>query len=675
VASPIATDSALPARDLLAREKILLQQARLGQSVRLRYLIVAVTGIIELVGIVTGAFTTPWPVFFVLWVLALAVNFAVDMARRNGWRREWHFTAMLVLDTLFIGAHAMAVRQFAYLGLLFFIVAAQGYSLGLPRAARFQLLLGCIVYPVSRVGGLWLLHSRLSAASIGAIVVETICLGGLGWVAISAPIRFTKRLRRTRHALDVLSEGAFDTRLPVGSVDDLDFLAASFNHTAEALAQSAAQLMEQEAQLRELHKLEAVGRLAGGIAHDFNNIHTVVLANLELASSEIPASSPAHADVQEAVRATRTAADLTQQLLAFGRKQILRPEILDLRTAVDGISPVIARLAGTNIRVVTELATVPCLTRADASQLMQALLNLATNARDAMQAASGTLTITVAPGDLQAARARGAFVLDDPSRQLRSSGARADAASGEVAEEWVMLSVRDTGAGMDADTLVRVFEPFFSTKGIGLGSGLGLATVQGIVAQSGGIIAVESVPGSGTTFSIYLPAVHAAAPALPRVARPATTPSKGAPMLERSADRNVGVVLLVEDEPTVRISTRRILERAGYQVVEAADGVEALKRFASRESGKDESGPPVQILVTDLMMPNLGGAELATQLRTHRPDLPIILMSGYSEDAVLGDGMTIPDAVFIGKPPQRHELVAAMARLLRRGPPLEEAVA
>jgi CheY-like chemotaxis protein len=163
-------------------------------------------------------------------------------------------------------------------------------------------------------------------------------------------------------------------------------------------------------------------------------------------------------------------------------------------------------------------------------------------------------------------------------------------------------------------------------------------------------------------------------PVLQRAARADTTPSKGAAMLERSADRNAGVVLLAEDEPTVRISTRRILERAGYQVVEAADGVEALKRFSSRESG-DESGPAVQILVTDLMMPNLGGADLAAQLRTIRPDLPVILMSGYSEDAVLGDGMTIPDAVFIGKPPQRHELVAAMARLLRREPPTKEAVA
>jgi signal transduction histidine kinase/CheY-like chemotaxis protein len=559
----------------------------------------------------------------------------VDITRRRGWQRDWHFWAMLALDTLLMGANALAAGRLAYLSIPFFIVVALGHSLGLPRAARVQLLLACIVYPLACTGGLWLEHTRLTMADAGRIAMETICLGGLGWLAITGPIRFTDRLRRARHALDVLSTGVFDTRLPTGALDDIGFLAVSFNRAAEALAEAEGLLATREAELRQLHRIEAIGQLAGGVAHDFNNHLTVVLANLELASTEIPSSSPAHADIQEAARATRNAAELTQQLLAFGRKQILKPETIDVRAAVRELAPMIGRLVGANVRVATELAPAPCFASADASQLAQVLLNLATNARDAMGTTGGTLTIAV--------------------------GAE---------EDHVVLRVRDTGAGMDAATAARIFEPFFTTKGVGMGNGLGLATVHGIVAQSGGTVAVESAPGRGTTFTIRLPAVSAPVATSQRAKLgEIITPSRSFPQLERSVDRNAGVVLLVEDEPTVRISTRRILERAGYQVVEAADGLDALKRFASRESGAEgEGGPPVQILVTDLMMPNLGGAELAARLRMTRPDLPVILLSGYSEDAVLAEGAPLPGAVFIGKPPQRHELVAAMAELLRREP-------
>ena len=651
----------LPPRDLLSREKALVQQARLGQSVRLRYLVIGTVQCMGVIGYATGAFTTPWYLFFVFGPLSLASNVALDITRRRGAHRDWHFWAMMGLDTLLMAGNTMAVGRLGYLGIPFFLLVATGHSLGLPRAARIQIVLACLIYPFARAGGLLLDGASLTLAAAGVIGVETICLAVLGWLAIIGPIRFTVRLRRARRALDELSTGAFETRLPAGALDDIGFLAVSFNRAAEMLAETRTQLVEQERELRQVHKLEAVGRLAGGVAHDFNNYLTVVLANLELASTELPATSPAHADIREAVRATRGAAELTQQLLAFGRKQILKPEIVDLRATVEELSPVLSRLVGPRIHIATDFAPTPCLTRADASQLAQVVLNLATNARDAMTGSAGTLTITVRPEGIETARSSGAFrIVDAPVRLRREV---------DPTRDWVMLSVRDTGAGMDADTLARVFEPFFTTKEIGRGNGLGLATVHGIVAQSGGAVAVESTRGVGTTFSIYLPAAPAASVRqLPRGDR-VITPSRAFPKLESSAERSLGVVLLVEDEAPVRVATRRILERAGYQVLEAADGQQALACFASREPGGDDAGRSrVQILVTDLIMPNIGGIELATRLRATRPDLPVILLSGYSAAALGDDGLALPGARFISKPPQRHELAEAIAGMLNGDP-------
>ena len=402
-----------------------------------------------------------------------------------------------------------------------------------------------------------------------------------------------------------------------------------------------------EEQLRQSQKLEALGRLAGGIAHDFNNLLTAILSNAEFALAALPDDVPARADVQEIRSATRRAADLVRQLLAFSRQQVLQPCLLDLNEVVSDAERMLRRLVHGNVTVLTSLSAEPGLVRADRSQLEQVLVNLVVNARDAMPA-GGALFLQTAP------------VQVDAERAVRHDGLQPGS--------YVQLTVRDTGGGMDAATLAQVFDPFFTTKA-GMGTGLGLATVYGIVRQSGGAIEVESTPGAGSTFTILLPRVVSEELREPRAAatgdlaaaigaaEPAVAAAPAAPPTAPSP--TPAVVLLTEDEAAVRTATRRMLERSGFRVLEAADGHEALQLW-------DVHGTDVSLLVTDMVMPGMDGQALADRLRGARPDLPVLYMSGFTETPLSSLDATDsgPRARFLAKPFELSELVSRVWELV-----------
>ncbi|HEU4628759.1 MAG TPA: PAS domain S-box protein [Gemmatimonadaceae bacterium] len=370
-----------------------------------------------------------------------------------------------------------------------------------------------------------------------------------------------------------------------------------------------------EAQLRQSQKMQAVGQLAGGVAHDFNNLLTVVRAHTQFAVEALPPASPAREELAVVDRATNRAAELTQQLLAFGRKQLLQPRVLDLNATIRGVAAMLRRLISENITVVTHLAPELSPVLADPGQLEQVLVNLVVNARDAMPD-GGRLLVETAE-----------TVLDE--HDVRH--AAADLAPGR----YVRLVVRDTGTGMDEATQARVFDPFFTTKEPGKGTGLGLATVYGIVSQSGGGIWVESAPGYGTTFEICLP-VHRATGEGPAVRRSG----------ESAVDdcrRGSETVLLVEDDASVRRLVRRLLAREGYTVVEARHGAHALEVAAA-------GSQPFDLVITDMVMPEMSGRALVERLAADRPALRAIFMSGYTDDPRLQRGLPVSDAAFIPKP-------------------------
>jgi PAS domain S-box-containing protein len=363
-----------------------------------------------------------------------------------------------------------------------------------------------------------------------------------------------------------------------------------------------------EDQLLQSQKMEAVGRLAGGIAHDFNNLLGVILGYGDLLLRRIDEPS-LRAKLEQIVKAGERASVLTRQLLAFSRKQVLEPRVLDLNSLVTEMDTMLRRLIGEDIHLVTVVDGALGRVRADPGQLEQVLMNLVVNARDAMPA-GGRLTIETANVDP-----------DQPY-----SAEQASVRSGPQ----VMLAVSDTGSGMDAETRRRIFEPFFTTKRPGQGTGLGLATVYGIVKQSGGHIEVYSELGQGTSFKIYLPRVDQEAEAITAVTK--TPPARGAE-----------TVLLVEDEDALRELARQVLEGHGYTVLEARSGVAALE-LAETHAG------PIHLLVTDVVMPQMPGRELAEQLAVRLPALRVLFMSGYAEQAVLRHGVLGEGTAFIQKP-------------------------
>ncbi len=378
-----------------------------------------------------------------------------------------------------------------------------------------------------------------------------------------------------------------------------------------------------EEQLRQAQKMEAVGRLAGGVAHDFNNLLTVIGGHVELMLEELPADDPLREDLREVQRAAKSAAGLTRQLLAFSRQEVIEPQVLSLDDAVSATAKMLRRMVGEDITIEIRSGAEPVFVRADPGQLDQILMNLAVNARDAMPD-GGKIVVETGAVELDA----------DFSAMHRPM----------PPGPYAKLSFSDSGHGMDAETREHLFEPFFTTKASGHGTGLGLATVYGIVKQANGHIWVISERGAGTTFTVYLPAVHPETLAGGEGATPASAPG-------------AGVILLVEDDAAVRTMTQRVLERSGFTVLEAADGPSALA-LAARRPGS------IHLLLTDVVMPGMRGPELARQIAALRPALRTLFMSGYTGDLALRHGIMEEGVPYLQKPFTPTTLVAKIREVL-----------
>jgi two-component system cell cycle sensor histidine kinase/response regulator CckA len=378
--------------------------------------------------------------------------------------------------------------------------------------------------------------------------------------------------------------------------------------TARKQAEEA--LHRSEEQLRQSQKMEAVGKLAGGVAHDFNNLLTAINGHSELALRRLHPDDPIYRKLEGIKRAGERAAGLTRQLLAFSRKQIMQPKVLDLNQVIFEMNKMLQPLIGEDIDLFTKLTPDLGKVKADPGQIEQVLLNLTVNSRDAMPR-GGKLTIETAN-----------VYLDEDYAGLHSS---------VVPGRYVMLAVSDTGCGMNAETRERIFEPFFTTKEVGKGTGLGLSTVYGIVKQSGGNVWVYSEVGRGTTFKVYLPCIDTRA----------EEPEQGADDNRMMAGTET--VLLVEDEEMVREMAREILRESGYQVLEARHGQEALL-VAEQHHG------PIHVMLSDVVMPQMSGRELAEQLSPRRREMKVLYMSGYTDDAIVHHGVLDEGMAFIEKP-------------------------
>jgi two-component system cell cycle sensor histidine kinase/response regulator CckA len=379
-----------------------------------------------------------------------------------------------------------------------------------------------------------------------------------------------------------------------------------------------------ELQFRQAQKMEAVGRLAGGVAHDFNNILTVISGNAELLLDAMMASDPRREEVDQIRKAADSATVLTRQLLAFGRQQVIEPRLVVLGEALTATKRMLDRLIGEDIDLELRLTTARCDAHIDPGQLEQMILNLVVNARDAMPT-GGKLTIGL----------EATTVDEDHARQYWPATPGA----------YAVISVSDTGEGMDVATRERIFEPFFTTKEVGKGTGLGLASVYGAVKQSGGFIAVYSEPSIGTTFRIYLPLVdpNSSASTVPPDHRPAPTGHE--------------MILLVEDSNGVRDVARRALRAQGYTVVDTAGPMDAL--IVARRPGQR-----FDLLLTDVVMPQMSGRVLAERFKELHPNARVLYMSGYTDDAIVRHGVLTADMPYLQKPFSTHQLAARVREVL-----------
>jgi PAS domain S-box-containing protein len=382
-----------------------------------------------------------------------------------------------------------------------------------------------------------------------------------------------------------------------------------------------------EQQVIQAQKMEAVGRLAGGVAHDFNNILTAIGGYTDLLLADLAPDDPRREDVDEIHRAADRAAALTQQLLAFSRRQVLQPKVIDLNALVQNVEKLLRRLLGEDVILAAVLAPDAGRVRADPGQIEQVIVNLAVNARDAMPG-GGRLTIE--------------------TRNIELDAAYAAEHRAVIPGTYVSLAVSDTGTGMSSEVQAHMFEPFFTTKEVGKGTGLGLATVYGIVKQSGGSIWVYSELGHGTTFKVYLP----------RIDDPADPLTKVGP-IDAASLRGTETILLVEDEPAVRAVARQILTRHGYSVIEAHDGQAALTLV-------DATRPSIDLVLTDLVMPGMSGRNLADNLVRRFPKLRILYMSGYTDDAIVRHGMLESGLAYLQKPFRPDALVQKVWEVLKR---------
>jgi two-component system, cell cycle sensor histidine kinase and response regulator CckA len=376
-----------------------------------------------------------------------------------------------------------------------------------------------------------------------------------------------------------------------------------------------------EQQLQQAQKMEAIGQLAGGVAHDFNNLLGVIIGYSEIILNRIGRDSDTYKQAGEIMKAAERAASLTRQLLAFSRKQVLEPKMLNLNAVVVEVEKMLCRLIGEDISLQTSLDPMLSYVKADPGHIEQVIINLAVNGRDAMPR-GGKLTIGTS------------------NAKVEESYARVHPAV--IPGRFVMLAVSDTGSGMDAETQAHIFEPFFTTKAVGKGTGLGLATVYGVVKQSGGFISVHSELDAGTTFKIYLPQVGES---------PETTERRET---DTTDYRGSETILVVEDAEPLRELICTILQSYGYAVLSAEDGLEAL-RIANQQKH------PIHLLLTDVVMPGMNGLELSKRLTPLRPQMKVLYVSGYTDDAIVRHGILGPDVAMLQKP-FTHDILARKVR-------------
>jgi PAS domain S-box-containing protein len=428
--------------------------------------------------------------------------------------------------------------------------------------------------------------------------------------------------------------GLLTLKRPDGTSIDIDMTVAPLRDAANAIGGSVAVARDVsheralELQLAQAQRMEAVGRLAGGIAHDFNNILTAISGFAELAAAELPDDHPVAPDIAQILRASDRAAALTRALLAFSRRQVMQPRLIDLNDVLNGLTPMLGRLIGEDVDLVVKLAPKLGLTMADRAQLEQVVVNMAVNARDAMPS-GGKLTLTTS------------------NTHLDTSGARAHV--GAVAGPYVSLTVADTGTGMTPEVLEHAFEPFFTTKERGKGTGLGLSTAIGIVAQSGGYVAVKSKPKAGTVFTVSLP--RHLGDSVP----------EASPVGSGKARGGSETILVAEDEDAVREFVMRVLAGAGYRVFSAPHGKGAIATAVDL--------PKLDLLITDVVMPGMSGIELATNLAASRPGLPVIYASGYADEGVLDPAIVHDGLPYLRKPFTADELTNAVRDILDRRAP------
>jgi len=438
----------------------------------------------------------------------------------------------------------------------------------------------------------------------------------------------TRPLARLVTGLHAFEKGDSSFPLDASGGDEIAEVTAAFDRMRANLQKTEDEQKQLEQRLRQAHKMEAVGRLAGGVAHDFNNLLMIVNGHCELLSDRIPAGEPGRSNVEQIQKAADRAVSMTRQLLAFSRMQVLEPRTIDLNAVIADMGKMLARLIGEDIEYAFTPDARLVSVKADPGQIGQVIMNLVVNSRDAMPH-GGHIEVRTRNAVLDREEAR--------KRHPMEPG------------EYALLSVTDTGQGMDEETKAHIFEPFFTTKEVGKGTGLGLATVYGIVKQSGGFIWLESAPGKGTTFEIYLP--H----------------GQGVVKVDREEDAKPGAIprgkeriLVVEDEAAVRELTCEFLKSAGYSVLEAKNGAEALETISRNTT-------TIDLVLADMIMPRMGGAELAERLKKEHPELKVLFMSGYSEHAGDESGQISPQAI-LAKPFSIATLIGRVREVLGGSP-------
>jgi signal transduction histidine kinase/CheY-like chemotaxis protein len=500
-----------------------------------------------------------------------------------------------------------------------------------PSSAVSQILLTFAIGGMTAAAaGTWASHPPAFWAyfgcSLGPLLLRTLAVGDTAHFAMGGMlIAYTAGMARVVSTNHSTLTQAF--RLGLENAELLQRLSLSqatledTNRSLEKRVVDRTAALERQAEaLRDAQRLEVVGRLAGGIAHDFNNLLTIVLTNVDILEETQKFDAAGGAAVEETLIAARRGADLIRQLLAFSRRQRIEPRVLDCNRVVGGMDRLLRRLVGERIYTSLTLSREPLRVVADPSQLEQILVNLVSNARDAMPDG----------GELHIATELVDGLPDAP----------------EAKGKYALLRVEDDGAGMDAETLRRAFDPFFSTKAAGHGSGLGLATVHGIVQQNGGHVVVTSEPGWGTQFSVYLPITDK-----PEAARSTPPPPLG------TLPPRAATILVAEDEPTLRSVIRRSLVRLGHTVLLAEDGERALRAAAAHPHAID-------LLITDIVMPNLGGAEMARHLTAQRPGIGVLFISGYSWGESLPESDLDAGIAYLQKPFDTRALEARVAELL-----------